>query len=346
MDSLFDLHPLGSSPEELERRILKLQKINASLMQRVERSMDQQANAYSLFQAGIALESQVRLRTEELTSALARLERTNDELSSARDASERANRFKTRFFTAVGHDLLQPLHAARLSASALAEAGGDERQSAIAERIEYALVTIEELLKSILDISKLEAGVVTPVLRPVPLDALFILLGIVAVGCLAFYRPLVGRGAALIGALLVAVSPVAVAPAPSFGPEAAALSQHGHVLGRRARGGRAAVRPAPGLAPHLRELRPPPVGRRARERPDLGGRALGHPKGDRRARGRPHHRREPFPARRLHHARPRGAGCPRRGPEPLPGPAPGGPRGRSRLRAHSTPEDWQCSASS
>ncbi|MTD94503.1 response regulator [Hyphomicrobium sp. xq] len=173
MDSLFDLHPLGPTPDDLERRILKLQKINAALMQRVERSMDQQANAYSLFQTAITLESQVRLRTEELSSALARLERTNDELSSARDVSERANRFKTRFFTAVGHDLLQPLHAARLSASALAEAADDDRQSTIAARIEHALVTIEELLKSILDISKLEAGVVTPALRPVALDDLF-----------------------------------------------------------------------------------------------------------------------------------------------------------------------------
>lgn len=173
MDSLFDLHPLGPSPQDLERRILKLQKINAALMHRVERSMDQQANAYSLFQTAITLESQVRLRTEELTNALARLERTNDELSTARDASERASRFKTRFFTAVGHDLLQPLHAARLSASALAEANGNNPQRVIAERIEHALTTIEELLKSILDISKLEAGVVTPTPRPVALDELF-----------------------------------------------------------------------------------------------------------------------------------------------------------------------------
>jgi signal transduction histidine kinase len=170
VDSLFDLHPLGPTPEDLERRIQKLQKINAALMQRVERSMDQQANAYSLFQTAITLEGQVRLRTEEVTNALARLERTNDELSSARDASERANRFKTRFFTAVGHDLLQPLHAARLSASALAEPNSSEHQRRIAERIEHALATIEELLKSILDISKLEAGVFTPALRPVPLD--------------------------------------------------------------------------------------------------------------------------------------------------------------------------------
>ena len=173
MASLFGIDAPGTSPEDLERRIAKLQKINAALMQRVERSMDQQGNAYSLFQTAIALESQVRQRTEELTSALARLERTNDELSAARDTSERANRFKTRFFTAVGHDLLQPLHAARLSASALAEANGSASQRAIAERIEHALTTIEQLLKSILDISKLEAGVVTPACRSVALDEMF-----------------------------------------------------------------------------------------------------------------------------------------------------------------------------
>jgi hypothetical protein len=49
------------------------------------------------------------------------------------------------------------------------------------------------------------------------------LLGVAAVACLALYRPLIGRGAALIGGLLLAVSPVAVAGARSFGPEAAAL---------------------------------------------------------------------------------------------------------------------------
>ena len=107
------------SPAEYERRIIKLAKINAALMQRVERSMEQQANAFSLFQTAIGLEGQVRIRTEELKNALDRLEQTNDELAIARDASDRANRVKTRFFTAVGHDLLQPLHAARLSLSAL-----------------------------------------------------------------------------------------------------------------------------------------------------------------------------------------------------------------------------------
>jgi signal transduction histidine kinase len=160
-------------PEELERHLKKLKKINAALMQRVEKSMDQQANAYSLFQTAITLEGQVRVRTEELKNALSRLERVNDELTAARDASERANRFKTRFFTAVGHDLLQPLHAARLSAGALADQNASESHRRLAGRIEHALTTIEELLKSILDISKLEAGVVTPSVRLVPLSELF-----------------------------------------------------------------------------------------------------------------------------------------------------------------------------
>ena len=168
-----EMQPADLETEQLKRYIAKLTKINAALMQRVEKSTDQQASAYSLFQTAIALEGQVRGRTEDLKDALFRLERTNDELSAARDASERANRFKTRFFTAVGHDLLQPLHAARLSVSALADPQATTHQLRLADAIGHALSTIEELLKSILDISKLEAGAITPSLQQVVLDELF-----------------------------------------------------------------------------------------------------------------------------------------------------------------------------
>ena len=173
IDQLLEQLHADLPPEELERRLTKLKKITAALMQRVEKSMDQQANAYSLFQTAITLEGQVRVRTEELKTALSRLERTNDELTTARDVSERANRFKTRFFTAVGHDLLQPLHAARLSASALVDQDSSEQQRRLATRIEHALTTVEELLRSILDISKLEAGVISPSVRIVPLGEVF-----------------------------------------------------------------------------------------------------------------------------------------------------------------------------
>ena len=173
IEQLLEQLHAGQPPEDLELQLTKLKKITTALMQRVEKSMDQQANAYSLFQTAITLESQVRVRTDELKTALSRLERTNEELTTARDVSERTNRFKTRFFTAVGHDLLQPLHAARLSASALVDPNASEHQQRLAARIEHALTTIEELLRSILDISRLEAGVITPSIRLVPLGELF-----------------------------------------------------------------------------------------------------------------------------------------------------------------------------
>ena len=174
LDRLLDPDAAAALPHaELQRRLEKLAKINAALMQRVERSMDQQANAYSLFQTAIGLESQVRLKTEELKSALHGLESVNDELTLARDAAESANRIKTRFFTAVGHDLLQPLHAARLSLSAVVETERIVDQRHLLDQIDHALSSIEELLRTILDISKLEAGVMKPSLQPIALETLF-----------------------------------------------------------------------------------------------------------------------------------------------------------------------------
>ncbi len=168
--------PTPSAPpetHELIRRINKLEKINAALMNRVERSLDQQANAYSMFQTAIGLENQVRIRTEELKSALTNLENANEELTSARDISERANSVKTRFFTAVSHDVLQPLHAAQLSLSALIDGAPSEDQRRLAMQVDHALASIEELLRTMLDISKLEAGVIRPKIEPIALEPLF-----------------------------------------------------------------------------------------------------------------------------------------------------------------------------
>lgn len=163
----------AQSPSDLGRAVDKLRKINEALMKRVERSMDQQANAFSLFQTAINQEAQIRIRTEELNNALTKLAQANVELSEARDAAERSNAYKTRFFTAVGHDLLQPLHAARLTLSELVDVQTEPDQRQLTHIISSALVTIEELLTSILDISKLEAGVFVPNIQTVALGAIF-----------------------------------------------------------------------------------------------------------------------------------------------------------------------------
>ncbi|MFB0487455.1 signal transduction histidine kinase [Methylobacterium sp. OAE515] len=151
----------------LHRRIEKLERINAALMSHVERTMDQRGSAYSLFQTAIMLEGRVRTRTEELTGLMHRLERSNAALGAAKEEAETANRSKTRFLAAASHDLLQPVNAARLSISALADLDVPPEARTIAGQVERGLQTIEDLIKTLLDISKLDAGIVRPQLQPV-----------------------------------------------------------------------------------------------------------------------------------------------------------------------------------
>ncbi|TGP58403.1 hybrid sensor histidine kinase/response regulator [Mesorhizobium sp. M2D.F.Ca.ET.225.01.1.1] len=151
----------------------RLKKINAALVSRVERSMDQQGNAFSLFQTAISLENRVRNRTEELHATLRRLKQSNIDLSAAKENAELANLSKTRFLAAASHDVLQPLNAAHLSVSALAEVQTSDEGRKLVRQVERSLETMEDLLRTLLDISKLDAGVVQAETGDVSLETLF-----------------------------------------------------------------------------------------------------------------------------------------------------------------------------
>ena len=153
--------------------IERLRRINEALMSRVERSMDQQGNAFSLFQTAINLENRVKVRTEELRSTLRRLEQSNIDLVAAKENAERANVSKTRFLAAASHDVLQPLNAALLSISALADLQPNEEGRKLVRQVERSLETMDDLLRTLLDISKLDAGVVQPEITDVALEPLF-----------------------------------------------------------------------------------------------------------------------------------------------------------------------------
>lgn len=162
------------SKEQLqEQKIAKLQKINAALMERVERSTDQQGNAFSMFQTAINLEGQIRRRTQELTNALMRLEQTNRELNIAKEDAEQANLSKTRFLAAASHDVLQPLNAASLLLSALGEQQQTDKGRQLSGQLQHSLDTINDVLRSLLDISRLDAGVVQPRIEQVAVQELF-----------------------------------------------------------------------------------------------------------------------------------------------------------------------------
>lgn len=120
---------------------------------------------HTLEQANAGLESRVSRRTGELEKLNATL---NQEVSTRRQAerqlqdakalAEQANASKTRFLAAVTHDLMQPLNSARLFSAVLSqEAEGEARHTAA--NIEQSLENMEEMLSTLLDISKLDAGV-------------------------------------------------------------------------------------------------------------------------------------------------------------------------------------------
>jgi signal transduction histidine kinase/CheY-like chemotaxis protein len=108
------------------------------------------------------LERRVAERTAELQLAV-------QELEQSRAEAEAANLGKTRFLAAASHDLLQPLHAARLFTAALAER---EPDNPLVSKIDHGLGAVEALLDALLDISKLDAGAVKPEIRPVALGPL------------------------------------------------------------------------------------------------------------------------------------------------------------------------------
>jgi len=168
-----ELQDNSGSIEELKRQAAKLKKINAALMSRVERSMDQQFNAFSLFETAIALDHQVRDRTRQLRDALHSIEKANDGLYRAKQQAEAASSLKSSVLISVTHDLLQPLNAARLTLSTLAEMIESDNGTALVEQVDRSLLTLEDLLRSLLDIAKLDAGALRPDVRPILIASLF-----------------------------------------------------------------------------------------------------------------------------------------------------------------------------
>ena len=108
----------------------------------------------ALKQSNETLEQRVATRTQDL--------------EIAKGAAERANDAKSRFLAAIGHDLMQPLHAAQLFADALSQQV-DARQRATVSQISGALDSTSDLLTGLLDMSRLEAGGLVPQRRGFPL---------------------------------------------------------------------------------------------------------------------------------------------------------------------------------
>lgn len=112
----------------------------------------------ALKEANVSLEQQVEESSQELTDLTARL--------------IEANTSKTRFLAAAGHDLMQPLNAAKLFASTLSQHHLTKEQSELLDYLEGSLQSAEDVLSTLVEISKLDAGAMEPSIQPLSLKAL------------------------------------------------------------------------------------------------------------------------------------------------------------------------------
>ncbi|RDE08916.1 ATP-binding response regulator [Pelagibacterium lacus] len=105
----------------------------------------------ALEQVNHTLEERVNDRTRALTLL-------NAELEKARAKADAANHEKTRFLAAASHDLLQPLNAARLYTSTLYERTRGTPNAELASSIDAALNAVEDIMSTLLDISRMDSG--------------------------------------------------------------------------------------------------------------------------------------------------------------------------------------------
>ena len=117
----------------------------------------------------------------EASQALARsrnrmeseLGRTSVELVDKNARLEAASQSRSRFLAAASHDLRQPLYALTLFSSALRAGETDPTKLTRILRIEECVASLDQLFSELLDLSRLEAGVMHAVISDVRLDDVF-----------------------------------------------------------------------------------------------------------------------------------------------------------------------------
>lgn len=119
-----------------------------------------------------AVQNALRIRFEnvELVKALAH---EKIEADDARRRAELASLAKSQFLAAASHDLRQPLYALSLFSASLDTLGLDAEGRSVVGHIQGSIGVMETLFEGLLDISKLDAGVIKARFEAVSIDAMF-----------------------------------------------------------------------------------------------------------------------------------------------------------------------------
>ncbi|WP_423200138.1 MULTISPECIES: ATP-binding response regulator [unclassified Cupriavidus] len=113
----------------------------------------------------------IALRFENV-ELISQLRQQTARAGQAQREAEEASRAKSVFLASASHDLRQPLHALGLFLISLGRTNLDDRQRQLLAHIEASSGAAREMLNTLLDFSKLEAGVVTARPRPFRLQPL------------------------------------------------------------------------------------------------------------------------------------------------------------------------------
>ena len=95
------------------------------------------------------------------------------EMRLRKEEAEAAAASKSRFLAAASHDLRQPMHALGLFVSRLGRLPLEHEAHGVVRYIESSVSVLQDLLDTLLDISRIDAGLVTPTWAPVAVDHLF-----------------------------------------------------------------------------------------------------------------------------------------------------------------------------
>jgi two-component system, sensor histidine kinase len=97
-------------------------------------------------------------------------ERQLREAHAAHELAVSANLAKSRFLATASHDLRQPLHAMNLFISALRRRVNGDEATRLVDGMAAATASMQAMFNAVLDVTKLEAGAVTPALTDFELE--------------------------------------------------------------------------------------------------------------------------------------------------------------------------------
>lgn len=124
---------------------------------------------------GITLQITHNLHSSLTETLLSRFEKEAlaEQIATQMAVTQRLSDEKTRFFASASHDLRQPLHAIALFGAVLEKELQDHSSGPSARRLMRAVHSMGSSLDTMLDVSRLDAGVVQPELVATPVKSIF-----------------------------------------------------------------------------------------------------------------------------------------------------------------------------